>query len=571
VRLFRVLPPDGTPRKASPRLTFHDKPSIVVLPFHNLSDDPEQDYFADGIVEDITTALSRFHSLFVIARNSAFTYKGRAVDIRQVGRELGARYVVGGSLRKVGNRLRVSGQAIQTDTGANLWAERYDRDLSDIFALQDEMTGSIVGALVPIIQRAEIDRARHKPRGSLDAYDLTMFALSAEASLTREGNVAARELLDAALALDSHFVPALLLQDACLATAAANGWLPPETLSRCLQVTRLAVQLDPEDAEALAALAMRAAMLTSGEEQAIALAERAIAANPHSALVLRNSASAYLHAGRVEEAIGLFERALRMAPSDPAAHVGWAGLALAMLALARYPDAISAARRALQHHSGSVEAMRVLAAALALTERVEDAKKTLTRLRHLHPGGAIADMPIGETFHDRGGCRLTEGLHRAGLSPTRESSTETQLAAARKAPVDDESTILLAPRKREPRRVLLVRRPGEPDREVLIGRSPIVLGRAPDSGVVLNDPKVSRAHCQIAPTAGEVIATDLQSTNGTLIDDRRLEGKVRLIPGTVLKIGPFQIEYQHRDTPDPDTTQMATNRALAPRRDSVTS
>ena len=229
VHLFRVLPTGRPVPRTAPRPVSTEKPSIVVLPFQSLSGDPDQDYFADGIVEDITTALSRFRWLFVIARQSAFAYKRRAVDIRQVGRELGARYVVEGSLRKIGNRLRVTGQTIQTDSGANIWADRYDRDVSDVFALQDEVAASIVSALVPTIQRAEIERARRKPPGSsLDARDLFLCALAADARLTREGNEVARELLDRALALDPHFGPALVLDDLCQAMAVANGWEPPD-------------------------------------------------------------------------------------------------------------------------------------------------------------------------------------------------------------------------------------------------------------------------------------------------------------------------------------------------------
>ncbi|MGH7155612.1 MAG: adenylate/guanylate cyclase domain-containing protein, partial [Acetobacteraceae bacterium] len=210
VHLFRVVAGALRTQPARRPAAAPERASVAVLPFENLSGDPEQDNFADGIVEDVTTALSRFHLLFVIARNSAFAYRGRALDVRQVGRELGARYVLEGSLRKVGSRLRISGQAVQTDTGAHLWAERFDRDLSDIFAVQDELTASVVSALLPAIERAEIARACSKPTERLDAYDLYLRALAARRGLTRDGNATGRVLIEQALALDPQFVPALV-------------------------------------------------------------------------------------------------------------------------------------------------------------------------------------------------------------------------------------------------------------------------------------------------------------------------------------------------------------------------
>jgi len=549
VHLFRALANGKPPPKAPAGPPLRKKTSIVVLPFQNLSGDPEQDYFADGIVEDITTALSRFRSLFVIARQSAFAYKGRAVDIRQVGRELGARYVVEGSLRKIGSRLRVTGQTIQTDTGANIWADRYDRDLSDVFALQDEVTTSIVSALVPIIQRAEIEHARRKPTGSsLDAHDLYLCALAAHANLTRIGNRTARELLDRALALDPHFSPALVLDASCQALAVANGWLPAQCLIRALHHARLAVQTDPEDAEALAALAVRLAGIAGDAEESLGLTDRALAANPHSASVLRKCGLARLHAGQTEAAIELFERSLRLSPTDPPAYAAWAGMALALLALGRDAEAVAAARRAVQFNPVSCDALRVLTASLALADRLHEAQATLGRLLELDPICSIQTVRLGEALHQKGGNRLLDGLRYAGLV----------LGGASFGEDNEEGTILLKPRHREPRRTLLVTRPGEPDREILIAAIPLVLGRAPESSIVLNDPKVSRAHCRIMVSDNEVTAIDLQSTNGTLIDRRPIAGVVRLAPGVVLEIGPYQVRYQHQDPQDDDRTALST-------------
>ena len=211
---------------ASSPMPLPDKPSIAVLPFTNMSGDAEQEYFADGIVEDITTALSRFPSLFVIARNSSFTYKGRAVDMRQVGHELGVRYILEGSVRKVGRRVRITGQLVQAEAGTHVWAERYDRDFGDIFALQDEMTASIVGALVPSLQRAEMERARTKPPESLDAYELYLRAMAALNTWTKGGNDQALQFLEQALAIDPNFVAAVILAENCWERRYVQGWSP---------------------------------------------------------------------------------------------------------------------------------------------------------------------------------------------------------------------------------------------------------------------------------------------------------------------------------------------------------
>jgi adenylate cyclase len=290
-----------------------DKPSLVVLPFQNMSGDPEQEYLADGVVEDITTALSHFNSLFVIARNSAFTYKGRLVDLRLVGRELGVRYILEGSVRKSGGRVRISGQLVQADTGVHLWATRYDRELSDIFALQDEITTSVVSALVPTLRVAEIERARRKPTDSLDAYDLYLRALARQRSLTQEGNSDARRLVEQALTLDQHLVLALLLAHACWAEAAQKGWVPSaEGHARSPRYAQRAAEIAPDDAEVLVTLAHRTGSLNRNYKEAVSIAERAITANPNSASVLSTGGWTLLYGDRATDALDLFERSLGM-------------------------------------------------------------------------------------------------------------------------------------------------------------------------------------------------------------------------------------------------------------------
>ena len=391
-----------------------DRPSIVILPFQNISNDPEQDYFADGMVEDITTALARFRSLFVIARNSAFTYKGRTVDIREVGRQLGVRYVVEGSVRKAQTRIRITCQLIHAETGTHLWAEHYDRDFNDIFALQDEITTNVVSTLAPAVQRAEIERVRRKPAGSLDAYDLYMRALTAHRLGTREGNQEARHLVDQALALEPEFVPALVLGDSCWLNGVTNGWVPQtEGLDRCFRYAKLAVHLAPDDADALATLAIRTGAISGDHQDALSLANRAIAANPNSATVLSKCGWTLLYADRPHEALALFERVLRLSPRDPFAF-GWlGGCGYSLLDLGRDAEAMDAGRRAEHLNPNSADALRIQAAALALLGRLEEAKAAMQRMLKLDPGCTVSG--IRARFGVSEGSRTLDGFRKAGM------------------------------------------------------------------------------------------------------------------------------------------------------------
>jgi adenylate cyclase len=240
-------------RPAAPALP--DKPSIAVLPFANMSGDPEQEYFADGIVEDIITALSRFNQLFVIARNSSFTYKGKAVDVKRVGGELGVRYVLEGSLRKAGNRVRITGQLIDAATGAHLWADRFDGELEDIFELQDQVTGKVVGAILPRLEQAEINRAKLKPTESLDAYDHYLRGMSAFHQFTAEANREALEHLTGACELDPGFAAAYGMAARCYAQRKGFGWIidPEGESAEARRLARRAVELGRDDAVALTA------------------------------------------------------------------------------------------------------------------------------------------------------------------------------------------------------------------------------------------------------------------------------------------------------------------------------
>ena len=295
---------DGKP------LALPDKPSIAVLPFQNMSGDPEQEYFADGMVEDIITALSHFKALFVIARNSSFTYKGRAVDVKQIGRELGVRYVLEGSVRKAANRVRITGQLVDTATGAHLWADRFDGGLGDVFDLQDQVTESVVGAIAPAVEKAEIERAKRKPTESLDAYTLYLRGLAKFYQVgNRQANEEALRLFNSAIELDPDFASAYGRAAHCYAIAKANGWISV-TANEIAEVTRLAqraVELGKDDAIALAASGCALAYVVRDLEVGAGLIDRALVLNS-------NLAEAWSFGGWVKNWLGEPEtgdRALR--------------------------------------------------------------------------------------------------------------------------------------------------------------------------------------------------------------------------------------------------------------------
>ena len=303
-----------------PALTLPDKPSIAILPFTNLSSDPEQDYFADGMVEDIITALSRFKALFVIARNSSFTYKGKAVDVKQIGRELGVRYVLEGSVRKATNRVRITGQLADTATGAHLWAERFDGGLGDIFELQDQVTESVVGAIAPAVEKAEIDRARCKPTESLDAYTLYLRALAKHYQFgNRQAHEEALRLFRGAIDLDPDFASAYGRAASCYADAKGLGWIlgAPNEIAEVKRLAQRAVELGKDDAIALANGGYALAYVVRDLELGAALIDRALGLNSNlaEAWVVGGWVKNWL--GEPEVAIERFARAIRLNPLVP--------------------------------------------------------------------------------------------------------------------------------------------------------------------------------------------------------------------------------------------------------------
>ena len=425
MRVWRV--PNGRAVPAVPNrlpvddaLPLPDKPSIAVLPFTNLSSDPEQEYFADGMVDDIITALSHFKALFVIARNSSFTYKGRAVDVKQVGRELGVRYVLEGSVRKAANRVRITGQLVDTATGAHLWADRFDGGLGDVFDLQDQVTESVVGAIAPAVEKAEIERAKRKPTESLDAYALYLRGLARFYQFgNRQANDEALRLFNSAIELDPDFASAYGRAAYCYVHAKANGWISV-TANEIAEVTRLAqraVELGKDDAIALAASGWALAFVVRDLEVGAGLIDRALVLNSNLAEAWSFGGWVKNWLGEPEAAIERFARAMRLSPLDPSLARMPSGTAHAHFFLGRYDEAASWAAMALQDNPDYQPGLRIAAASNAMAGRPEQAHKAVARLRQLNPALRVSTLKdvLGPFRRAEDLSRYEEGLRQAGL------------------------------------------------------------------------------------------------------------------------------------------------------------
>jgi adenylate cyclase len=372
-------------------LALPDKPSIAVLPFENLSGDPEQEYFADGMVEDIITALSRFKSLFVIARNSSFTYKGKAVDIRHVGRDLGVRYVLEGSVRKAGSRLRITGQLIDTNTGSHIWAERYDGELGEIFDLQDKITSNVAGAIEPKVRDAEVRRAQAKATTNLTARDLYMRAVAAFIELTEASYAEALLLLDRAVAADPRFSSAYGLITWCQLNKLGQGWGDPsERKMRALAATALALQTGKDDSYALSAAGMAIARFGTQFEEGLARVERALALNTNDVMAWHAGGWTSWCAGKHERSIESFKQAMRLSPIDPASFGRYAGIAFPYFFTGKYDEAIRWADKALNDEPRFLPAHSVKVAAAAMAGQNEVLKEATQRLIAARPGFSIS-------------------------------------------------------------------------------------------------------------------------------------------------------------------------------------
>jgi TolB-like protein/class 3 adenylate cyclase len=373
--------------EAARTLALPDKPSIAVLPFQNMSSDPEQEYFADGVVEDIITALSRYHALFVIARNSTFTYKGQAVDVKRVGRELGVRYVLEGSVRKALDRVRVTGQLIDASTGAHLWADRFDAALEDIFDLQDDITFKVVGAIAPKLEHAEIARAMRKPTESLDGYDYYLRAMSNFHKAGREDISEAIRLFQKAIEFDNSFSSAYGMAAWCYARRKLNGWAEEgssETLA-AERLARRAVECGNENAVALAGSGIAIGYMFDDFDRAASLMDRAQALNPNLAMAFHLSGWIRCFIGQQNLAIEHLERAVRLSPVDPQRPGMLAAIGAAHFAAGRFDVASSFARTALLEQSNNFIAALVSAGANAMAGNLEAATAAMERVRELDP------------------------------------------------------------------------------------------------------------------------------------------------------------------------------------------
>jgi TolB-like protein len=408
--------PAAAAQAEQPAFPLPDRPSIAVLPFANMSGDPEQEYFSDGISEDIITALSKLRWFFVIARNSSFTYKGKAVHLNQVADELGVGYVVEGSVRKSGDRVRITAQLNDVATGGHIWAERYDRSLADVFAVQDEITEAIVAAIEPQIYAAEHFRAQRKPPDSLDAWDLVMRALSHYWRVTRQDSMVAQALLEKAISIDPNYGQALGVLATSYMFTAHLGWNdPPSSMATAEKYALAAIRVDSEDPWAHQALGF-VYLLSRRFDDSLAEFEMALRLNPNFALAQGYYGLSLSYNGRWQEADAAARRALRLSPRDPFSAVYSGIVAYAQFLGGNYDEAIRAAREAVRQRSDFVGAHRVLVAAAGMAGQKDVAQAALQELRRAQPNISLAwidaNMP---NRHAANHAHYLEGFRKAGL------------------------------------------------------------------------------------------------------------------------------------------------------------
>jgi TolB-like protein/Tfp pilus assembly protein PilF len=413
----------GKPASAHPQtggetraLPLPDRPSIAVLPFDNMSGDPDEDYFADGISEDLITGLARIRWLFVIARNSTFVYKNRAVDVKQVSRELGVRYVLEGSVRRAGNRVRISAQLVDAITGGHHWAERYDRELGDIFAVQDEITRSVVATIEPRLLAAEGIRAFSRSPDDLGAWELVARAQTYVWRLTRADNEAARDALKRAVAVYPEYAPARSLLAFCLVFAAHNGWVDrDEGLRTGREHVMQAIALDELDAWGQIALGY-SSMMERRTEESIAAFRRAVNLNPSSAAAHCYLSHGLAFAGQDAEAIAHGEEAIRLSPLDPETAMFIGGIAVSHYVSGRYAEAARYSEELVRLRPGFHGAQRLRCASLAQIGRVEEARSLLAVLRREHPEMTVEWIRTSVPYQTPELMeRFLDGMRKAGL------------------------------------------------------------------------------------------------------------------------------------------------------------
>ena len=404
-------------------LPLPDKPSIAVLPFENMSGDPEQEYFVDGLVEDIITGLSRFKSLFVIARNSTFAYKGKSPDIRQVGRELGVRYVLEGSVRKVGNRIRISGQLIDAANATHLWADRFDGALEDVFELQDRVSANVVGIIAPRVEQAEIERARSKPAGNLAAYDLVLRAVALMRTLRRPEIEQALGLLRQAVQIDPSYARGMAILSHCCWAFIAQGFGHRDNplVADMIEVAQRALALDPADSGVVAVAAFILGVPGDDMETGLALVEKAIGLNRNNADAFRVGAVLYAYKGEIDRAVEHQQQAERLNPLD----ASWSGnvaYPIAYFGVGDHEKVVDWTARILRERPNVAPALRYRAASLALLGRTDEARQVIARLLEHAPGYTVSEVrrhhefDMNSPFKGPGVAEsLYRGLRLAGL------------------------------------------------------------------------------------------------------------------------------------------------------------
>jgi TolB-like protein len=399
-------------------LALPDKPSIAVLPFANMSGDPEQDYFADGMAEEIITALSRCSWLFVIARNSSFTYKGKAVDVRQVGRELGVRYILEGSVRCAGDRLRFTGQLIDATTGGHIWADRFEGNLGNVFDLQDRFTASVVAAIEPKLQLAEIARLKHKPASNLDAYDLLLRAQQCEYEFRAQSHAAALNYLKQALAIEPNYASAMALAALCHAERRDQSWMtdPDMEAREALDLASRAVELGKDDANVLWMGGYAILRFQMDQPRARQLIRHSLELNPNCAIACAIAGEMEANWGNTGEALELISRAMRLSPRDPRAWFITSKMAWAYHVKGQYDEAVAAARTVLNQNPRSAYALRFLAASLAKLDQLKDGAQAIQEVLKIEPGLTLTKLRARLMFIEDNIWRdYSAALRSAGL------------------------------------------------------------------------------------------------------------------------------------------------------------
>ena len=398
-----------------PALTLPDKPSIAVLPFQNMSGDPEQEYFADGMVEDIITGLSRIRWLFVIARNSSFAYKGKSPDVRQIGRDLGVRYVLEGSVRKAAGRVRITAQLVEAESSRHIWAERYDRAIDDIFALQDDITMSTVAAIEPSLRQAEIERVKRKRPDSLDAYDLTLRALPHVFTLMPDGALKSLPLLERALVLEPDYPTALGYAAWCHEILFVRAGMRDENRLAMSRYARAALVHGRDDATALTIAGFCVGLIEHDRATAFQAFDAALALSPSSALTYICGSTLFAWAGEAERAIDWGERAVRLSPFDPLGFIALSGISVGHFMRGRNAEAADAARKAIQVNPLFSINYMCLVAALARLGQTEAAKAAAARLLELQPSFSISRQCAAVGVVPSLAAALTEAVCSVGL------------------------------------------------------------------------------------------------------------------------------------------------------------